>query len=349
MWDMSPDLSRRASRALFRLLSALLAVSCAAETHTVVGSSYYHTFSRQHPVLKRIRPGDTVITKTVDSAGYDYQGIRRTKTHGNPLTGAFYIEDAEAGDAILVHLQKVRLNRPTGYSSYRIGLVALTPDYVENIYPNEYPKHAALKDYANLVPWELDIAAGLLRLKEPASRSIKLEFPARPMVGCIGVAPAGDFAPTSGPAGPYGGNLDYNEIREGATVTLPVYQPGALLFLGDGHALQGDGEPVGSGVETSLDVEFTVELRKKAGIAEPRVENDEYLIGIGSQPEFSSSLDRGLRIATTEMIRWLEKDYGLEPWAAHLLIGFQARYDVITAAGSMGLKIPKRTLPRRVR
>ena len=82
------------------------------------------------------------------------------------------------------------------------------------------------------------------------------------MLGCIGVAPAGDFAPTSGPSGPYGGNLDYNKIGEGATVYLPVYHPGGLLFVGDGHAFQADGEPTGTGIETSMDVEFVVDARQ---------------------------------------------------------------------------------------
>ena len=136
-------------------------------------------------------------------------------------------------------------------------------------------------------------------------------------------------------------------MREGATVYLPVYHPGGLLFMGDGHALQGDGEPAGSGVETSLDVEFTVEVRKKDPVTEPRLETAEFLISIGSQPEFSSSLDRALRIATTDMVRWLVGEYGLEPWAAHLLIGYQGRYDVVTVAGSMALKVPKRYLPAR--
>jgi acetamidase/formamidase len=320
----------------------------AAETHTVVASTYHHTFARDHPVLARIRPGDTVATKTVDSAGYDGQGIRRTKTHGNPLTGPFYIEGAARGDAIAVHLERVRLNRASGYSAYRIGLAALTPEYIETIYPNRYPMDAAIKGYANLVPWEIDLRENLVRLREPKSRRIEFAFPARPMIGCIGVAPAGDFRPTSGPAGPYGGNLDYNEVREGATILLPVYHDGALLFLGDGHALQGDGEAVGSGVETSLDVQFRAELRKKAGLSGPRIENDEFLIAVGSQPEFSSSLDRALAMATSDMARWLVAEYRLEPWAAHLLIGYQARYDVVTVAGSMALKIPKRYLPRPV-
>ena len=165
------------------------------------------------------------------------------------------------------------------------------------------------------------------------------------MLGCVGVAAPGDFVPTSGPSGSYGGNLDYNQIREGATVILPVYHPGALLFIGDGHALMGDGEPTGNGIETSMNVEFTVSIRKKANLSGPRVETADYIISIGAQPEFVSSLDRALQMATVDMAHWLSEDYKLEPWAAHLLIAFQGKYDVVTVAGSMGLRIPKRYLP----
>ena len=122
---------------------------------------------------------------------------------------------------------------------------------------------------ANMVRWDLDLQHNTVRLNDPASQSAKLEFPAIPMLGCIGVAAPGDFAPTSGPAGSYGGNLDYNEVREGATVILPVYHPGALLFLGDGHALMADGEPTGNGIETSMDVEFSVDVRKTAESRRP--------------------------------------------------------------------------------
>ena len=167
------------------------------------------------------------------------------------------------------------------------------------------------------------------------------------MLGCVGVAPAGDFAPTSSPSGAYGGNLDYNEIGEGATVILPVYHPGALLFIGDGHALQGDGEPIGTGVETSMAVEFSVEVRKKVALTGPRVETTEHIISIGSQPEFASSLNRGLQMATSDMVSWLTTEHKMEPWAAHLLIGYQGRYDVVTVAGSVALRIPRAQLPPR--
>jgi amidase len=315
-----------------------------AEVHQVVAKTYYNTFSRAHEVLKRIRPGDTVSTKTLDASGRDEKGVLVGRP-SNPLTGAFYVEGAEPGDTLVVRFTRVRMNRNWGYTSYRLGLYSLTPESIEGIYPNRYKEGAIIPGRANVVPWDIDIQRQTVRLREPSSSAIKLEFPAKAMLGCVGVAPAGDFAPTSGPAGSYGGNLDYNEIGEGTTVLLPVYHPGALLFIGDGHALQGDGEPTGTGVETSMDVEFTIDLRKKGGLTGPRAETGEHIISIGSQPEFVSSLNRGLQLATSDMVSWLTTEYKLEPWAAHLLIGYQGRYDVVTVAGTMALKIPKKLLP----
>lgn len=330
-----------------------LCVACISEavaqtpaTHQVVATTYYNTFSRAHPVLKRVRPGDTIITKTLDAGGQDEKDVRLGQP-SNPLTGPFYVEGAAAGDALLVRFNKVRLNRRWGWSAYRLGLFSLTPESIEGLYPNRYKDDLIRPGRNNLVPWDIDLERQTVRLREPVSQASKLEFPAKPMLGCVGVAPAGDFAPTSTPSGNYGGNLDYNEIGEGATVWLPVYHTGALLFIGDGHALQADGEPTGTGIETSMDVEFTVELRKRANLTGPRVEIADYIISVGSQPEFVSSLNRALQLATSDMVNWLVTDYKLEPWAAHLLIGYQGKYDVVTVAGTMALKMPKRYLPPR--
>jgi acetamidase/formamidase len=316
------------------------------QVHEVVADRHYRTFSRSNPVLATIRPGDTVRTKTVDSGGQDHKGDRRSEP-GNPLTGSFFVEGAEPGDALAVHFNRIRCNRDWGYTSYRLGLWALSPDTVEGIYSDQYKMDLVRPGRANIVPWDIDIKTGAVKLREPATKAAKLEFKARPMLGCVGVAPAGDFAPTSGPSGPYGGNIDYNEIAEGSTVHLPVYHAGALLFVGDGHAVQGDGEPLGTGIETSMDVEFTVQVRKKYALNGPRVETSDDIISVGSQPEFASSLDRGLQLATSDMVRWLVSDYGFQPWEAHLLIGMVGRYDVVTVAGSMALRVRKQNLPTR--
>lgn len=338
-----------ASLGCFALAAAGLSVGSQAfqrvETHQVAASTYYNTFSRSHPVLQRIRPGDTVRTKTLDASGRDEKGVQRGRP-SNPLTGPFYVEGAEQGDTLVVRFTRVRMNRDWGWTAYRLGLYSLMPESVEGIYANRYKEGQIIPERVNVVPWDLDLERQIVRLREPTSGVLKMEFPAKPMLGCVGVAPAGDFAPTSGPSGSYGGNLDYNEIGEGATVMLPVYHPGALLFVGDGHALQADGEPIGTGVETSMDVEFTVSVRKKMSLSGPRVETSEHIISIGSQPEFASSLNRGLQLATSDMVNWLTSEYKLEPWAAHLLIGYQGEYDVVTVAGSMALKIPKKLLPQ---
>jgi acetamidase/formamidase len=323
---------------------ALLSTSAIAETHQIVPTSYYRTFSHTNPIVVRINPGDVVVTKTLDSGGRDFAGVVRHPESGNPLTGPFFIEGAIPGDAILVHLRKLRLNRDWGFSGYRLGLFSLEPEVIEKLYPDKFKPDAAIPGRSNLVRWNLDLKSNTVRLRDPESKRIKLEFPANPMLGCIGVAARGDFSPTSGPAGQYGGNLDYNEVREGSTVILPVYHPGALLYIGDGHALQADGEPTGNGIETSMDVEFSVDVRKKMDLDGPRVENAEYIISVGAQPEFVSGLNRALQMATTNMVSWLTQEYHLEPWAAHLLIAFQGKYDVVTVAGSMALKVPKKYL-----
>jgi acetamidase/formamidase len=139
--------------------------------------------------------------------------------------------------------------------------------------------------------------------------------------------------------------MDFNEIREGSTVWLPVFHPGALLFVADGHALMADGEPTGAGIETSMDVEFTVDLKKRAQLTGPRVVTRGHIISVGSQAEFISPLDRGVQLATSDMVRWLTTEYGMEPWAAHMLIGAKGEYEIVTVMGSAALKIAKRWLP----
>ena len=332
--------------ALRVLLLACCSLMCLAETHRVAATKYYNSFYHRHPVLAKIKPGDVVITRTADASGRDEQGKVVGDTP-NALTGPFFIEGAEPGDAIAVTFRRMRLNRNWGFTNYRLGLFSLTPASIEKLYPATYKEGAVYAGRSNAVKWDLDLAKGMARLHEPVSKVHKMEFAVRPMLGCVGVAAAADFGPSSSISGPYGGNMDYNEVGEASTVVLPVYHAGALLFMGDGHALQGDGEPTGTGIETSMDVEFTVEVRKKAGLSNPRLETADAIISIGSQPEFASPLDRALQIATSDMVDWLTKDYGMEPWAAHLLIGYQGKYDVITVAGSVGLRIPRKSLPAR--
>ena len=317
-----------------------------ASTYRVKPDTFWNTLDHRHPIVQRIKPGDLVVTKTLDASGYDDKDVPRAAS-GNPMVGPFYVEGAEPGDALVIHFRRIRLNRPTAWSYYRLGTFSLLPDAVEKLYPNTFKMGFVRPNRANLLVWDLDLARNTAKLREPQSTVSKLEFAAQPMLGVVGIAPAGDFAPTSAPSDNYGGNMDFNEIREGATLYLPVFHPGGLLFMGDGHALMADGEPTGAGLETSLDVEFTTEVRKAARLTNPRVENSEYIISVGSQREFVSTLDYALKVATTDMVRWLSEDYKLEPWAAHMIVGAVGEYEVVTVAGSMAIKVAKRHLPVR--
>jgi amidase len=130
-----------------------------------------------------------------------------------------------------------------------------------------------MKDGGKSVRWHLDRERGVASPAELGDHLKTYTVPLHPMLGCVGVAPGFAAAPPStGDSGRFGGNMDFNEIAEGATVYLQVQQPGALLYFGDAHAAQGDGELTGDALETSMDVEVTVSLLAQKSIQTPRVE-----------------------------------------------------------------------------
>src|SRR5690349_14027951 len=218
--------------------------------------TFFNTLDRKHPVVARLKPGEVASTRLLDAGARDYMNVQRAQP-SNPMVGPIYIEGAEPGDAIAITLRKVRPSRGTAWSYYRLGFFSLTGAAIEGLYPNTYKPDIVRPGRSDLLIWDVDTTRGVVKLRDPVSARHKLEFPMEPMLGVVGVAPAGDFAPTSGPSREYGGNMDFNEVREGSTVILPVFHPGALLFMADGHALMADGEPTGAGVETSMDVEFS--------------------------------------------------------------------------------------------
>ena len=236
------------------VLFLVAACSLAAATHTIYPDYHSRVFSAYKEPVLRINSGDTVITRTWDSGGQDLKGVRHIQhpyvypESGNPLMGPFYIEGAELGDALEVHIDKLRLNRNFGYTSYRLMPGALNAG--AKLYENFYKQDAVRPGNATLIPWDLDLERGVANPRLLEGSSFKFDLPVKPMLGCIGVAPPGDQVQTSGPAGNYGGNMDYNDVAEGATIYFPVYHKGAFFYVGDGHALQGDGEGLGSGIET---------------------------------------------------------------------------------------------------
>src|SRR5262245_56416678 len=152
--------------AVFSLVNTSCRTVSKAEVHQIVATAYYNTFSHAHPVLKRVRPGDTVVTKTLDSGGQDEKDARRGEP-SHPLPRPFYVAGAEPGDALIVRFTKVRLNRRWGWTAYRLGLFSLTPESVEGLYPNRYKDDLVRPGRANLIPWELDLERQTVRLREP--------------------------------------------------------------------------------------------------------------------------------------------------------------------------------------
>jgi amidase len=144
------------------------------------------------------------------------------------------------------------------------------------------------------------------------------------MIGCFGVAPADGEAISTATSGPHGGNMDYRRFGEGATAMFPVSVSGALFFLGDVHGHQGDGEIAGTGIETSADVTFRLRLIKTRQITWPRGETADTIFTVGN----ARPLEQALQHATTEMLSWLETDYGLGRIAASHVLAMNVRYDI---------------------
>src|SRR5215213_9079027 len=212
--------------------------------HAFTPERYYTTMGSYPPAL-RIAPGDTVVTTTVDSIGQDATG--ETITPGvNPMTGPFFVEGAEPGDTLIVRLDRLVPNRPTGVSATVLAPNVVDPEFVRHL--PELP----------VVVWAADLAQGEASLRTPVSGLEALRLPLDPMLVCFGVAPARGQAMSTATSAEHGGNMDYRGFRAGVTVYFPVFVDGALFHLGDGHALQGDGEIVGTGIEIPTEVEFSV-------------------------------------------------------------------------------------------
>ena len=305
----------------------------APSSRTFLPEQFYNTFSFAHPPALKIRPGDRVITKTIDAAGTDWNG-KSVAMGPNPQTGPFYIDGAEPGDAIVVTIHSIEINRTTGYSSSLLAPYAVDPASIAARVDRD-PQRAS---------WIIDKTKGTARVETPAVNP-PIELPLRPMLGCLGTAPARREAVATSTPGAFGGNMDYAGLNAGVKVTLPVNEPGALLFLGDGHARQGEGEVVGTGVETSMDVEFTVDLIKKKAIGWPRLENDTYIMVLGSE----RPLLQAFQHATTEMLRLLVSDYKMTERGASLLMGQAVEYEIANVVDphfTVVAKIRKSLLPR---
>lgn len=314
----------------------LLPVAAAAqtpETITFTPTAGVPTFAVREPVL-RVRPGTIVETRTFSTPGDYYEGGAWPGE-----VGPFHIEGASPGDTLVVRILKVRPNRDTAMSRY-------APGGISGVAGDSRTRMLNDPLAARRFVWQIDRAAMTGTLDLPGSASKTITVPLQPMLGRVAVAPAGQEAFGGLWPGDFGGNMDAADVREGATVYLPVFHEGALFYFGDGHALQGDGEIIGSGLETTMDVTLQFDVIKGQRIRWPRIEDADYIMVAGSV----RPLVDAMRIAYVELIEWLVADYGFEKMEAFQLasqLGVVRVANIVDPNYTVVAKFPKRHLPAR--
>ena len=291
------------------------------------------TYAVRPPVLT-IKPGTIVETKSFSRPGDYYEGGAWPGE-----VGPFHIEGAAAGDTLVVKILKLTPNRDSAMSRYSPGGISgVAGDSRTRMLNDPLP--------ARTFAWRLDRTRMVGILDLPNSASKRIEIPLKPMLGRVAVAPAGQEAFGGLWPGDFGGNLDASDVKEGATVFLPVFHPGALFYFGDGHALQGDGEIIGSGLETTMDVTFQFDLIKGKRIRWPRIESDTHIMVAASM----RPLIDALRISYVELIEWLVADYGFDKMDAFQIASQAGEVrvaNVVDPNYTVVAKFPKALLPKK--
>jgi acetamidase/formamidase len=280
--------------------------------------------------VARVRPGSRVTIDTVSHEGllgdhgdpvsfFTRFGVKRddiladavtvyTKVQHSGLgphvvSAPVFVEGAEPGDTLAIHIEKVTPRTPYGVNSMRSNKGGL---------PDEFTLNRSV-----VIPFDLD--------RKVAKFAPGIEVPMRPFFGIMATGPARSLGRlTSVPPGSYGGNIDLNELTEGAILYLPVHVPGALFMVGDGHAAQGDGEVDLTAIETSMTGTFRLELLKGKTLAWPRAETATHWITVG----LHENLDEAMKIAIRETIKFLSEEKGLAREDAYALASIAIDFEV---------------------
>ncbi len=320
-----------------KLLSgiAVLALAAAGASADVVRfkpSKGVDTYAVRKPVLT-IKPGDTVETTTLWS---DWFAGKDAPWPGE--VGPILVKGAKAGDALAIRILKIRPNAAQGRSGTSESYGVLTATHATPMLNEPVPE--------KIYVWQISADGKTATLPLPHSRLKQVKVDLQPMLGRLATAPPDGEAVAGGVPSNFGGNMDTPEVREGAIVYLPVFEDGAYLYYGDVHALQGDGEIIGSGIETTAEVAFTVDVIKDAKIAWPRIENEQWIMVAGS----ARPLIDAFRIAHVELVKWLETGYGFERWEGLQLLSQVGKAEIANVVDpnfTVVSKFPKKFLPAR--
>jgi amidase len=277
----------------------------------VVPEDYSYVFNPYREPVARVKPGQRVVIHTEDAfesrikttEDLPSQALATAKFL-NPQTGPIYVEGAEPGDTLAVQMEDIEPNRDYAVSCYVPYFGGLTSTSLTRTLQEALPE----KVYV----WNLhEDDGGRYLLNE----DIGVRLPWEPFVGTIAVAPDLEAISALSP-GPFGGNMDVPDVRPGNTVYLPVWNEGALFYTGDCHARQGQGELCGVALEITSRVTVSFEIIKSGGIEWPRIESEDRLMIVGS----ARPMEDAARIAYTELIGWLEDEYGFSRLDAYQLL-----------------------------
>jgi acetamidase/formamidase len=257
------------------------------------------------------------------------EGRPREGRSGHVLTGPVYIEGADPGDMLEIQILDVETRVPWGVNN-----TGATSGVFATAYPGSRdgdPRPPMVQGQGRHV-----IRTGVDNGREVAFFSDEIRVPLAPFFGIIAVArhaTVGEPGITvagvqsSRPPGPFGGNMDLNDLGAGATLYLPVFEPGALVYVGDGHGAQGDGEVSGTAIEQSLTGVFRFVVHEGVSIAGPRAETATHWIMMG----IDLDLDRALQKAVREVIHFLVAEKGLTPDEAFSLASIAVDFDIAEA------------------
>ena len=268
------------------------------------------------PPVAHLKPGNILNANSLDCFGNALQkpGDTFALVKGdNPLTGPFFIEGAEPGDTLAVHILDLQVDGKQGVGTFSPGFGAINAAHYTPMLEKE-----PLPEKIWFYPIDhADKTATFQALDSP----YKVKIPLHPFLGCIGVAPANGEARSSIVPAEFGGNMDAPEVSPGNTLYLPVNVPGALFYFGDGHAAMGDGEIAGSAIEVPMKARLQFDLVKGKRTGWPRFENEKEIMAAG----IYRPVDDAVRIAFTELVAWIHADYGLSELDAYELLSKVAK------------------------
>jgi acetamidase/formamidase len=278
-------------------------------TVEVVPTDYSYVFNPYRGPIARVKQGERVAIHTDDAfesritkKGDLPSRALATAKFLNPQTGPIYVEGAEPGDTLAVRIESIEPTRDFAVSVLIPYFGGLTSTNLTRTLQEPLPERVWIWDLVdrgtNLVNEEL---------------GVKLSW--EPFLGTLAVAPDLEAITALAP-GPFGGNMDVPDVKPGNTVYLPVWNSGALVYTGDCHARQGQGELCGVAMEITSKVTVVFEVIKDRAIEWPRIETDGAIMVVGS----ARPMEDAARIANTELILWLEQEYGYDRWDAYQLL-----------------------------